>query len=192
MTRTRNFVFVVYPDSAPFNWVHILDDFHIQACISPLHDQDVNFDTTNTKKEAHYHVLLMFDSVKTLDQAREIASKVGAKNDIVYPVSSLRGYARYLCHLDNPEKYQYAPELVTSLGGADYTALCSLPSDKYNTIGEMMDFCTDNFIFSLATLCDYARQHREDWFRILCDSGAFIMREYLKSFHWTTKEEEAE
>lgn len=40
--RTRNWTFVLYPDSAPDNWRQILDDKHIEWIESPLHDKDVN------------------------------------------------------------------------------------------------------------------------------------------------------
>ena len=42
--RTRNFATVVYPDSAPDNWLSALEDTHVTSCVSPLHDQDVNPD----------------------------------------------------------------------------------------------------------------------------------------------------
>ena len=46
-------------------------------------------------------------------------------------INVVRGYARYLCHLDNPEKAQYNISDVISLGGADYQEVISLASDKY-------------------------------------------------------------
>ena len=101
--RTRNYATIVYKDSAPENWLDILSDELIQCFVSPYHDKDVNPD--GEIKKAHWHVLIMFDSVKSERQAQFIINKikgVGCKR-----VNSLRSYARYLCHLDNPEKYQY-------------------------------------------------------------------------------------
>lgn len=100
--RTRSYACVLYPESAPENWRDILSDFHIPCLISPLHDKDVN--PTGEKKKAHYHVLLLFDSVKSETQAREIFEAFGGVG--CEKVNSVRGYARYLCHLDNPEKVQ--------------------------------------------------------------------------------------
>ena len=42
--RKRNWVFVVYPDSAPENWVEKLREMRVPGFISPLHDKDVNPD----------------------------------------------------------------------------------------------------------------------------------------------------
>ena len=53
-------------------------------------------------------------------------------------VNSARGYARYLCHLDNPEKAQYDPAEVRCMGGADYYGITNLPTDDIKMLGEIM------------------------------------------------------
>ena len=40
--RTRNWTFVIYPESVSEGWRDILDDEHIQWVESPLHDKDTN------------------------------------------------------------------------------------------------------------------------------------------------------
>lgn len=42
--RKRNWVFVVYPESAPENWREQLKEMLVPGFISPLHDKDVNAD----------------------------------------------------------------------------------------------------------------------------------------------------
>lgn len=180
-SRTRNFASVVYPESAPDNWQEILSDLHIPAFISPLHDKDINPD--GLPKKAHFHVMLMFEGVKTRDQAIEIFNKIGAVGLEI--IQSQRGYARYLCHLDNPEKHQYAQECVRALCGADYAATIGLVTDKYKAIGEMIDYCELNNVVSYSELLKYCRSERFDWFRVLCDNGTVVMREFLKSKDWT-------
>lgn len=175
--RYRNFGCVVYPESAPEGWKDMVSDLHVSAFISPLHDQDM--DPQNQPKKPHYHVMLMYEGKKSRQQIEEVFASFGGVGCEV--VNSVRGYARYLCHLDNPEKVQYAVEDVTAYAGADYWGICSLAVDKYGAIGEMMDYCNLNDCYSFSTLCMYARDYRFDWFRILCDSGALIMREFLKS-----------
>lgn len=181
--RTRNFATVVYPESAPDGWQEILSQQFVPAFISPLHDKDVN--PTGEPKKPHYHVVLMFDGVKTREQAQDIISKINGVGCEV--VQSIRGYARYLCHLDNPEKAQYKQEDVRSLCGADYPGTIGLVTDKYKAIGEMIDFCEDNGIYSYSELLKYCRMERFDWFRVLCDNGTVVMKEYLKSKSWTER-----
>lgn len=186
--RARNFYTCVYPESAPADWLSILSDLCIPSLVSPLHDSDVNPD--GEIKKPHYHVLFMFDGKKTEEQVRSVVDKIhGVGCDSVV---SVRGYARYLCHLDNPEKAQYPVENVTALGGADYFATISIPTDKYKAVSEMIDFCKQENIFSFAQLLEFSREFRFDWFRVLCDSSTLVMKEYLKSRSWTEEHREEE
>ena len=109
--------------------------------ISPLHDKDTN--PTGEPKKPHYHVLIMYDSVKTSEQAKELFALIGGVGCEV--VQSIRGYARYLCHLDNPEKFQYNIDDVKSLCGADYVGTIGLAIDKLKALDEMMEFCEMSF-----------------------------------------------
>lgn len=182
--RFRNFATVVYPDSAPENWMQLLAEQVVPAFISPLHDKDVN--PTGEPKKEHYHVMIMFEGKKSLEQAQEIFSVVNGVG--CEKVNSLRGYARYLCHLDNPEKFQYSIDYVQSLAGSDYINTIGLATDKYNAISEMIDFCEIYDVYSYRELLIYSMNNRSDWYRILCDSGTYVLREYLKSRHWDSKE----
>lgn len=182
-TRTRNWVFVLYPESAPDGWQQIIGDLHIQAFVSPLH-RDLNPD--ETEKKPHHHVILMFEGVKSFEQIKDITDSLNCP--IPQAVNSLRGHARYLCHLDNPEKVQYSPEDVISYCGADYREICSLVSDKYQAIEEMQDWCDDQGVFEFRKLMQYARKERKDWFRVLCDSGSVVMLNYMKSASWASKD----
>ena len=185
--RFRNFATVVYPDSdnTPEDWLSVLQDWKTPVLVSPFHDKDVN--VTGEPKKPHYHVLIMFEGMKSQDQVRELFDQIGGVG--LETVNSLRGYARYLCHLDNPDKHQYFPADVLQFGGCDYIDMIGLPSDRYEVIGEMIDFCEAERIVSYATLLVYARHNRPEWFRILCDSGTLVMKEYLKSFGWSIDQE---
>lgn len=180
--RYRNFATVVYPDSenTPDNWISILEDFKTPILISPFHDLDLN--VTGEPKKPHYHVMISFEGMKSPDQVRDLFDQVGGVG--LEPVNSLRGYARYLCHFDNPDKHQYSAADVRQLSGADYFEIIALPSDRYGLIGEMIDYCQAELIFSYAELLIYARNYREDWFRILCDSATIVLKEFLKSLRW--------
>lgn len=131
-------------------------------------------------------MLLCFEGVKTKEQAKAIFDLVGGVG--CEAVQSLRGYARYLCHLDNPDKHQYSLDQVRCLCGADFAGAINLVTDKYKAIGEMIDYCVENHIYSYANLLVYCRQERFDWFRVLCDNGTVVMKEFLKSLDWTNKQ----
>ena len=184
--RVRNFACVVYPDSAPSDWLDIIAESKIPVMVSPLHDKDVNPSRLPNgepePKKPHYHVITCYDNKKTIEQARSFFESFGGVGCEV--VSSLRGYARYLCHLDNPEKAQYSVDDVKAFGGADFVSAIGLPTDKYKAIGEMMDWCASENVVSYAELLMHARTCHSDWFRVLCDNGTMVMMEFLKSRKW--------
>jgi hypothetical protein len=176
--RTRNYATIVYQESAPSDWLSVAADFKIPMFISPLHKDDVN-EKTGEPKKPHWHVMIMFDSVKTKEQAAELFEQIGGVG--VEVVQVLRSYARYLCHLDHPTKAQYSTDDVRCFGGADYTDIIGLPVDKYKAIGEMLDYLDLHTEMTYYDLLMYARQERFDWFRVLCDSGTYVIKECIKS-----------
>lgn len=169
--RTRNYATVVYPESAPENWKSIISESKIPVFISPLHDND--FNATGEPKKPHYHVLTMFDTVKTKEQAETFFKTFGGVGCEV--VNSTRAYGRYLCHLDNPEKAQYKIDDVISFGGADYMHIIGTVSDKAKAIREMTQYIRDNHIYSFCDIFDYASINRSDWFDCLINSGSYIL-----------------
>ena len=184
--KRRHYATILYPESAPANWLDYLSETHMKVLVSPLHDQDVKED--GTTKKPHYHVLLSFDGPVVADRAADLFQQIGGVG--LEKVDSYVGMARYLCHLDERDKLHYSPTQVIALGGADYFDIIQKPSDKYFVIGEMIDFCSNEKIYSYASLLKYARANDFSWFRVLCDSGTVVMREFLKSLYWSDKNDE--
>lgn len=186
-SRYRNFATVVYPDSVntPEYWLSILEDFKVPVLVSPFHDSDLN--VTGEAKKPHYHVMIMFEGKKSKDQVRELFDQIGGVG--VEVVQSLRGYARYLCHLDNPDKYQYSVSNVTNLSGANFLEIIQLPSDRYEIIGAMIDYCTVENETMYSRFLRYCKEYQPDWFRVLCDSGTVVMKEYLKGLEYELRQE---
>lgn len=185
--RTRNYATVVYPESAPSNWLDIISNAKTPVFISPLHNNDVN--PNGEPKKEHYHILTMFDTVKTKEQAESFFSSFGGVG--CETVNSTRGYARYLCHLDNPEKAQYSIDDVKAFGGADYINTIGTAADKAKSIKEMITFVEENDITSFSELVQYAMVNRSDWFDCLINSGAYFIKEYIKSTTWTKHNRES-
>lgn len=177
--RYRNFATVIYPESAPENWQDIIADLCIPCFISPLHDSDIN--PTGENKKEHRHVMFMFEGKKSKEQVKKIFDSFGGVGCEV--IGSIRGYARYLCHLDNPEKHQYSISDVLMFGGADYLHIIGLASDKYKGVREMIEFINTNGILHFADMLEYCSVHRPDWFKLLCDNSAYIVKEYIFSYN---------
>jgi len=184
--RTKNWATIVYPESAPLNWIDILEEEHIPALISPLHDKDL--DKNGKTKKPHHHVILLFDGLKTEEQAKEIFTLIGGVG--IEKIKSLKSYTRYLCHLDNTKKAQYDTADIIELSGADFEYASKTAQGKYQAIREMIDFCDEHLIDSYAELILYAKDNREDWFQTLCDSGTVTIVQYMKSRSWSKNRRE--
>ena len=178
--RSRVYATILYPDSAPPNWKEIIVDWHVSTLISPLHDKDINPD--GSLKKPHHHIMIMFDGLKSWNQVKPLFNSIKAVGR--EKVMSTRGYARYLCHLDNPEKAQYKPQDVICYGGADYTLINNLPTDDLKALIDIFDFISMYQVRSLAHLIDYSRKYRTDWLLLVLRSHAYIIDKYIKSLTW--------
>ncbi len=186
--RFRNYATIIYPESAPSDWKQILSSFHIPAFASPLHDSDME---DFVLKKPHYHIMIMFEGKKTIEQVKEIFFAIGGAGEPEI-VHSIRGYARYLCHLDDPDKHQYTVDDVTSFSGADYPDAIDIPTDKYKVIREIKNYCKENSLYNYADLLDWCSENRFEWFRVLCDNGTYVIKEYMKSRSWTIRQMDKE
>ena len=169
----------------PDDWLELLDNLHVPMFVSPLHACDVNPD--GKVKKPHYHILLMFDKRKSqrqVDKMLECVKAVGREE-----VQSVRGYARYLKHLDNPEKFQYTDNVI-ELCGADYTAAIATASDKYKMLGDIFEYAAKNRITSFARLVLICRQNNTEWFNAICNGNAYCTTEFLKSLKWTLRQKD--
>lgn len=101
--KGRHFAYVVYPESAPEDWIEQLKQTGLAFVVSPLHDKDINAD--NTPKKAHYHVIVSWGNSTTYRSARGLCDTL--KCPIPQMLKNCNGMYRYLTHKDNPDKYQY-------------------------------------------------------------------------------------
>lgn len=178
--RYRNFATIVYPESAPSDWQEILSSYHVPAFVSPLHDKDTMPD--GSLKKAHYHVMMMYDGVKTRDQVDEVIHSFGGVG--IEVVGSITGYARYLCHLDELTKVHYPIEQVVAFAGADYYHISSLAVDRYKALDEMCDYVVVNHIVSFTEFTNYCRVHKFEWFRLLVDNSTYFMDKFISRNTW--------
>lgn len=176
MATTRNtyYATLVYPESAGKDWIEKLEEEHIQALISPLHDKDI--DNEGKTKKPHYHVILIFESLKSKNQVQEIIDKFYGVG--VIPLHSLGAYSRYLCHLDNSDKAQYKREDVKELGGADYKECCRQNGEKEKeeeaNLIELTQLILDKKISYFHEVADLVIKEHKDLFGVLKQNPYYI------------------
>lgn len=153
--RYRYWTIVVYPESAPEDWRDKLNG--LQWVESPLHDKDTNPD--GSIKKSHWHIMIFFDGKKSYEQIKKIADSINGASPQY--VQNITGMVRYLAHLDNPEKAQYA---VSEIRGHGIDVSKYLESE--NDINELEQtieiYCEENNIIEYAHLVRVSRKF-EGW-----------------------------
>lgn len=179
--RTRVYAILVYEDSAPDDWRERLTQEHVAALISPYHDKDVNPD--GSQKKPHWHVMIMFDGPKSQEQVNGLWDRVLGGNRVKHyeTVNSTRGYGRYLCHMDNPEKAQYSKDDVQALGGADYEEVISLPCDDYAVLDEIQAHLEEGHHRYYSDFMRYCRRERRDWWKLLVKRYSYMVVSWFRS-----------
>ena len=69
--RSSKWTFLFYKESAPADYLEVLEELHISFVLSPWHDKDINRQTGELKK-SHKHGAFFFDSLKSYKQVSEL------------------------------------------------------------------------------------------------------------------------
>lgn len=182
--RSKSYATIIYQESARPNWKELLASLLVPALVSPIHDRDTLED--GTPKKAHFHVLLLYPSQKSREQAAADIAVFGGVG--CEQVKNSTGYARYLIHADNPEKAQYKPSDVQEFCGAKFERYLVAQVDRLAVMREMIAFVRDNKLLCFADLVDIAEAEFPEWFKVLADSRTFLM-DYMKSMAWKAGKE---
>lgn len=195
--KSRDFAFILYPDSVDPNWERFLVSLQ-QPVFWILHDKDTVVDKSTGEiviKKPHYHVQIVFSNPRSADSVSKLAIKCGG-NGRLEDVISRKGYARYLMHLDDPEKHQYNRVELHELCGADYDKVIEdksrSESDEVNLIKEVILFVNSNQIHIYADLVNYCVNERPKWLKLLISYKGRIVRDYIKSIAYACREEGGE
>lgn len=170
MIKKRNWGFVLYPESAPSDWMDSLKIKGITFAVSPLHDKDVN--PTGEKKKEHYHVILSFGSPTTFNNVKAITDELN--QPIPISLESVRGYFRYFTHKDNPEKYQYDEKEIKLFNGFDVTDVLN-NFEVYQFLKEIQLLILENDITEYSDLLDYLmEQNFMELWNVACSHTLFL------------------
>lgn len=175
--RATSWTMIVYPESAPEDWKQLLKDQHIKFIISPLHDKDT-FKNGKTKK-AHWHVILVFNSLKSFKQVKEISDMLNAPRPQV--VNDMSMMVQYLWHANDPDKYQYSKEDVEIYGNIDLEKYLETSDEHYGVYKQMFEFVKKNDVVEFQDLVDEAINEHPKWFELICDHNVYFIELYIRS-----------
>lgn len=177
--KKRNWTFVLYSDSCAPDWEEFLISTGVPFTYA-YHDKDKT--DIGEDKKPHYHVMICFDGPTTYNTMLEYGKRVGAANDVVQPVGSVRGMTRYFCHKDNPDKYQYDENIIQCRNGfdpKDYFALTVSQQKAFKI--KVIQFIQDNDIEEYATLVDVLMENDEVDLFDIATQNTFFFTQYIKS-----------
>lgn len=140
--KKRNWAFIIYPDSLPYNWKEILTNTSLKCAISPLHCDNYN-DTDELQAKPHYHVIVCYYGPTTYSNVKNLTIILNATNP--QPLESITSYYRYFTHKDNPEKAQYDDNDIQCINGFDINDYVKLTTkEREEKIKEVEDFICKN------------------------------------------------
>jgi hypothetical protein len=174
--RIRNFTFIVYPESAPDDWIEQITALGLPWAMSPLHDKDLNPD--ETPKKPHYHCIIQYPNTTPIKAFAKIIMPL-AHCAIPQKCLSVVGTYRYFSHMDNPEKYQYDRDEIEVFNGFEV----SLTNKEIRAaITEIEQMCIDEAIDDMATCEQYLLHYADGTMLDVLRNHTVYFRAWFASF----------
>lgn len=175
--RSNKWAFLLYKESAPEDYLDVLEETHVPFILSPWHDKDVNRSTGEFKK-AHKHGALFFETLKSYSQVSELLT---AKLNIpahVEVVMSPKGMYDYFVHAENPEKTLYKVEDIES--GCGFELKKFLAENNSDLLNEVYDIMRQSGITEFSSFTDYIADEHSDLLGYVFEKSYFF-KAYLDS-----------
>ena len=176
--KKRNWVMVLYPESAPNDWREILTQTGLQCAISPLHDKDLN--PTGELKKAHYHIIMCFNGPTSFNVVKALCDELS--QPIPQALEQIRGYYRYFTHKDNPEKYQYSEEEITTVNGFNISDYVDLTKSEVTEIKKRLQMLIRNMNFmEYSDFMDYLQDNELSFEYDVASNNTYFFEKYISS-----------
>ena len=186
-TKYRFWAFLVYPESAPENWVQMLKSTHGMYAISPLHAPD------EETKKSHHHVLYAHGAPTTLSAARAAIPSTVPANGYVEPAKSPVGYMRYLVHLDDPEKQQWdgnPRSHIEVLNGFPLSLRRDMTREEVSIMrDDILNFCKSFNITEYSELTFWCLENNRDWLDYV-ETHTIFLQGVISSCRWKNHKEQ--
>lgn len=176
--KKRNWAFVLYPESAPKDWMERLQLTGLQCAVSPLHDCDI--DPTGEPKKAHYHIILCYSGPTSYNVVKQLTDSLN--QPIPQALEQVRGYYRYLTHKDNPEKFQYDESNILTINGfniADYVELTK--SEVIEVKKRLQQLIIHLDLFEYSDFMDYLLENDLSLEYDVASSNTYFFEKYISS-----------
>lgn len=182
--RSNKWAFLMYEESAPEDYISVLNAMQVPYILSPWHNKDVNSKTGELKK-SHKHGALFFETLKSYSQVSDLISEKLNGPSHVEAVMSPKGMFDYFTHAENPEKTPYDVKDIEKGGGFDLDKfLIEVDSDTF--MNEVIDLIEDNNFTEFEELVYYARDYNYALLNLIIEH-TFFFSKYLDSRRYNPK-----
>lgn len=186
--RSNKWAFLLYQESAPDDYLEILENMHIPFILSPWHDKDINKETGEFKK-SHKHGALYFESLKSYSQVSELLTEHLNTPAHVEIVMSPKGMYDYFTHAENPEKTLYDINDIESGCGfeLDNFLLSNSNNEFFTTV---IDIIEEHNFTEFNHLVRYARTENPQLLNLIMNKTYFFAK-YLDSRRHSSQQKQA-
>ncbi|MDU2990950.1 MAG: replication protein [Streptococcus mitis] len=187
--RSNKWAFLIYQESAPENYLDVLEEMHIPFVLSPWHDKDVNKETGEFKK-AHKHGVLFFESLKSYTQVSELLTEKLHTPSHVEVVMSPKGMYDYFIHAENPDKTLYNMDEIESGCGFELEQFL-ITNNNEQFLSTVIDIIEEHNFTEFNNLVRYARVENPSLLNLIIDKTYFFAK-YLDSRRHSNNKKESE
>lgn len=178
-SKARNFTFLIYPESAPSDWVQKLEAIGQPMAISPLHDKDkVETNAENTQdifagrefKKEHYHCVYVAKNSVTASSVRKRVQRALGNQAVamVQIVDNIQGVYQYLTHESKDaiakKKHVYDKKDIQHLNNFDidrYTVLDK--EDKEDLLKQIRTMIVEQRLCHLIDMETFVNEHGQQY-----------------------------
>lgn len=176
--RSTKWTFLFYEESAPEDYLNILEELHIPFILSPWHDKDINRQTGEFKK-SHKHGAFFFDSLKSYSQVSNIISDKLNGPAHVEVVMSPTGLFDYFTHAESLTRPLTISKILKLVIGFDLDKfLMEVKTSDF--IHEVVDIIEENDFTEFEELVWYARANNINLLGLIIERTYFFAK-YLDS-----------
>lgn len=185
--RSNKWAFLLYQESAPDNYLEVLESMHIPFILSPWHDKDINKETGEFKKP-HKHGALFFESLKSHSQVSELLTEHLNTPAHVEIVMSPKGMYDYFTHAENPEKTLYDINDIEFGCGFELDKFL-LSNNNNQFLTTVIDIIEKHNFTEFNNLVRYARTENPQLLNLIMNKTYFFAK-YLDSRRYNKQDKE--
>lgn len=164
--KSRYFIFLLYPESIPKDWVSQLETIGVPIAISPLHDKDLSNRDGEKYKKAHYHGIYVSKNPVTAESVRTKIRKVLGDRSVALvqiPVNIENCYL-YLTHESKDaiakNKHKYNKADIKHISNFDIDRYVTLDvEDKDDMLNDVCELIVSKKLANILELNRFINMH---------------------------------